>query len=191
MNTKHLFILGFCLLISLPHISAQQLGRVKTEAEINTEEKFTNAQRELLTGRIDKALTLFEELYREDRENATLAFELAKAYYQKKDLILTEKYAKIATEKDPGNKWMAEFYGVFLLDCGRPGAALAVYQKLNSQHPLESAYYQNLVDCHLLLEKTQGAINVYNQMEKTWDPMPRFTSAALNCTKREEKLLWP
>ena len=103
----------FVLSLTAFPLSAQH--RLTDQVPDDPEEKFTNAQREMLIGRPDKAISIYEELYRENRENAAVAFELAKAYYQKKDLLLTEKYAKLATEKAPTNRWMAAFLLPFSL----------------------------------------------------------------------------
>ncbi len=162
----------FALALGALPLSAQH--RLSDQAPEDPEEKFTNAQREMLIGRSDKAITIYEELYREDRENAAVAFELAKAYYQKKDLLLTEKYAKLATEKAPTNRWMAAFFASFLSDTGRPAQAALIYQKLATDYPYDREFYQLWVDNLLLDKKEKEAILVYDAMERSLGADPEI-----------------
>lgn len=154
----------FALVFASFSLTAQH--RLGDQTPEDPEEKFTNAQREMLIGRADKAIAIYEEMHRSDRENAAVAFELAKAYYQKKDLLLTEKYAKLAMEKAPTNQWMAAFYASFLSDSGRPAQAALVYQKLTTDHPYNREFYQLWVDNLLLDKREKDAIGVYDAMER-------------------------
>lgn len=146
--------------------SAQVEGNILTESQVNLEEAFANAQKEALTGKQEKAIEMFETLYKENRTNSAIAYELAQLYAAKKDNVLIDKYAKIAAENDPNNVWITEFYADFLLNNNRPEDALLYYKKLISLSPGNTKYYQNAVDCHLLLNNKQNAILVYNEMEK-------------------------
>lgn len=155
----------FILLISLK-LSAQIESSILTESQVTLEEAFANAQREALTGKLEKAIEMFETLYKENRTNSAIAYELAQLYAVKKDNVLIDKYAKIAAENGPNNIWITEYYADFLLNNNRPEDALLYFKKLIVLSPGNAKYYQNAVDCHLLLKNKQNAILVYNEMEK-------------------------
>ncbi len=137
----------------------------KKEDEVNIEEKFANAKREVLVGKMDKAITLFEELYKEDRTNGEVAFELVKVYAQKKDFFQVEKYAKTVLEHSASNKWMLEFIAGYMYDNNRPATAYSYYQKLILMEPMERVHYENAANSLIKQEKTEEAIAVYNTLE--------------------------
>ncbi len=157
------FFLLACLSANVP-VHAQE--RLTDQVVVDNEEKFLNAQREQLIGRTDKAITIYEEMYRADRENAAVAYELAKIYYGKNDLLLAEKYARHAAEKAPANPWMSAFLASFLSDTGRHDQAALIYKKLTTERPYDREYYQLWVDNLLLQKKEAEAIGVYDLMEK-------------------------
>ena len=160
---KYITLLSVLLTISL---SAQTDSRSLTETQVNLEEAFANAQKEAIAGKPEKAIEMFETLYKENRTNASIAHELAKLYSAKKDNILIDKYAKLAVDNASENSWYISFYADFLLNNNRPQDALTYFKKLTLLSPLNTQYYQNTVDCYLLLNNKQEAINVYNEMEK-------------------------
>jgi tetratricopeptide (TPR) repeat protein len=146
----------------------------KQEIEVNTEEKFADAQREMFVGKIDKAIKLYEELYAEDRTNSSIAFELVKAYAVKKDFFQVEKFANTALTNSPNNKWMLEYIAGYMFDNNRPGTAFNHYQKLMTLEPKEKVHYENAVNSLLKQDKTTEAIAIYNTMELKLGPLPEI-----------------
>ena len=59
-------------------------------------------------GRTDKAITIYEEMYRADRENAAVAHELAKIYYGKM-ICSSQKNMPAMQQKGSANPWMSAF----------------------------------------------------------------------------------
>lgn len=152
----------------------------KKEAEVNLEENFAAAQKEMLTGKIDKAISMYEAMYKEDRTNGTVAFELVKAYAQKKDFFAVEKYAKVVLENKPDNKWMLEYIAGYMFDNNQPGTAYTIYQKLMALEPKEKIHYENAANSLVKQDKIQEAITVYNSMEVNLGP-----SADINMKRYE------
>lgn len=144
---------------------AQVDSRTLTEAQVNLEEMFANAQKEALVGKPEKAIELFETVFKEDRTNAAVAIELAKLHHAKGDFVLEEKFAKIAADNATQNMHVTEYYADLLLAGNRPENALPYFLRLKTLSPTNLKYYQNLVDCYLLLGKKNDAILVYDEME--------------------------
>ncbi len=142
----------------------------KTEDQVNNEEKFADAQREMLTGKLDKAIALYEELYKNDRTNGTVAFELVKAYAQKKDFFQVEKYSKSAMENSPGNKWVLQYLAGYMYENNRPATAHAYYRKLIELEPKQRIHYENAANCLLKQDKFLLAIELYNGLELNIGP---------------------
>ncbi|MFM2394569.1 MAG: hypothetical protein RLZZ546_2551 [Bacteroidota bacterium] len=158
----------FCL---IGNISAQEDHRTKTESAVNLEEAFANAQREILVGREDKGLKIYEELYRENRTNPTIAFELAKIYKRQKNEVLVEKYAKIAIDNSNGNEWYTSFYADYLMSMKKISESAILYGKLIQINPNKKEYYHSQAECYKLEKKKLEFLNVYNLMERNLGPM--------------------
>lgn len=168
MKRLLIFFVFFYGLSSLTN--AQEDNRSKTEAEVNLEEAFANAQREVLIGREDKGLKIYEELYRENRTNASIAFELAKIYKNQKNDILTEKYAKLAADNGNSNEWFIKFYADYLKSANKISDAGPIFNKLILINPKQKEYYHQLADCYRLEKKKMEYLNVYSLMEKNLGP---------------------
>lgn len=175
------------LILSYAPFKAQE--RITDQAKVDREEQFLNAQREQLIGRTDKAVAIYEEMYRADRENAAVAYELAKIYYGKKDLLLAEKYARHAVEKAPTNPWISAYLASFLSDTNRPDQAAAIYQRLTQEWPYNREYYQLWVDNLLLQKKEADAIAVYDLMEKNLGADPEIYQSRFELYARMGKSL--
>lgn len=167
---KYLYLTILLLINSLLVLAQEELKPQLTEVTVNLEEAFLNAQKELIVGKQEKAIELFENLYKENRSDAGIAYELAKIYYAKKDLVLAEKYGKIAYDNTKDNIWVMEFYADFLLQNHRPQDAYQIFQKLITLNPTGLKYYQNSVDALLLQNKPADALVVYDLMEKNNGP---------------------
>lgn len=104
-------LLVFCLLISMA-IYGQRMDAAKPEPDPDA--RFIDAKGLQLTGQNDKAITAFEAIYKVDRLNDAVAFELAKLYDQKSDVLLTRKYIESAIRNAPNNLYYNDFYARFL-----------------------------------------------------------------------------
>ena len=70
-----------------------------TEEDVNRESMLIEANREKLLGNYDKAITLLRELYRQDDENAAVAYELGRLLHAEGKLEEAIRYLKVATKK--------------------------------------------------------------------------------------------
>jgi tetratricopeptide (TPR) repeat protein len=144
--------------------------RTKTEEAVNYEEKFANARREMLIYRYDRAITILEELYKEDRTNAAVCFELAKAYLEKKDQLLVEKYLKAAIANAPTNVWYMQFQADLSKEAGNFAEALVQYQKMYSLQPKNLEFYLEAITCLTKLQRYKEAILEYDKIENAIGP---------------------
>lgn len=167
---------------------SQVIERTKTEAEVNIEEKFADAQREMLIGKIDKAIAIYEELYKENRTSSGVAFELAKAYSQKNDFYAVEKYAKVAIANDATNPWLLSFYANYLKNNNRPGSAAEYYTKLITLQPKNVENYRLLAQCHMAQNKVNDAIGAYNLQELHLGPSMEIYQARFDLYDKENNL---
>ena len=104
-------ILIFGLLLAVT-LHGQRMDPAKPEADPDA--RFIDAKGLQLTGQNDKAIAAFEAIYKVDRLNDVVAFELAKLYDQKNDVLLTRKYIESAIRNAPTNLYYNDFYASFL-----------------------------------------------------------------------------
>lgn len=155
-----------CFLTFSSSIWAQAL----TKAEVGKEAKFIEALRENAIGRYDKGIKILEELYKEDRTNSELSFELAKAYAATKVHPKVEKHAEIAIKNAPDNVWYKQFYGDYLMDRKLPESAVFYYKDLIRLSPDDKDNYTQLADAYILANQQNKALEVYQTMETNIGP---------------------
>lgn len=108
-----LWVLAWAMIFSFSTESmGQQLEAMKPVQDPAA--KFIDAKKLQLTGQRDKAIEAFETLYKADRQNDAVAFELAKLYDDKSDVLLTRKYIESALRSSPDNLYYNDFYAHFL-----------------------------------------------------------------------------
>ena len=154
MNVKT-YIFFFCL----GHGLGLQAQQVPAE-DIAQQTAFLEAKIEAAKGRPEKAIDKLLELYKDDRTNPFVAFELAKNYKELKQFELVDKYAKTAIDGAPENEWINDFYAQFLLEQNRPEAAINPLTKLYNLQPTKFDYFKDLVDTYVLVGQPSEALKV-------------------------------
>jgi tetratricopeptide (TPR) repeat protein len=144
-------VLVFSVLV-LYFSSIAQPGMMPTMTEKkNKEELFLDALRDNFIGRYDKSIPVLESLYRDDRGNHAVSFELARAYSGSDKKEEAERYIRAAIREDSGNGWYHLFLGNLLLEQARFTEAVESFEKLVELQPriennyklLENAYRQS------------------------------------------------
>jgi tetratricopeptide (TPR) repeat protein len=154
-----------------PKIANVQTDLPKVGQEENSkEEAFVNAQKDIYIGRPDKAIEKLEELYKTDRTDAAVAFELAKLYAHKNDFLQLEKYSKVIETNAPSNAAMISFLAKYYTNAKKYGQAEYFQNKLmalggihNDYRPLIQIYKdQNKIKEAIALLDKQIITKGYN-----------------------------
>ncbi len=145
-----------CLILFLTfRLGAQDPSSVVSSENNSREEAFIDAQRDFYIGRSDKALEKYEALYKEDRTDAAVAFELVKLYAAKKDLLQVERYATTIATHGSKNTPMLEYINKIYVDNGKYSLAEKGLNELILLMPVKKDYYTSLGN----LYKVQGKNN--------------------------------
>jgi Tfp pilus assembly protein PilF len=146
-------------------MSAQDSNKNVSPENNSREEAFIDAQKDIYIGRADKALVKLEEMYKADRTDAAVAFELVKLYATKKDLLQFEKYAKVTETYAPKNIDMLNYTTNFYLENGKYALAEAGLNKLTQISPSDKASFFKLITLYNQQGKTTEALNLLTSHE--------------------------
>lgn len=139
-----------------------------TEAEVNAQKIFIEANKEKILENYEMAVSLFKEVLKTDPRNHAAAYELARVY----DVLDNDEKAlssiKIAVGLQPENMW----YKLFLADvydkASKYDGAADIYKQMIDKHPdVEYHYFKHAY--YLVKDnKVDDAIKVYNLIEKNF-----------------------
>ena len=151
------------MLIQLP-LSAQP-GRT-SEAEVNTQKVFIDANREKILGNYENAAYLYKEVLKRDKKNHAAAYELARIYdvLDKDDKALNSIKMAVALEKE--NPWYRMFLADVYEKIGKFGEAADIYKQLSKEDPATDYYYMKWAFYLIKDQKADKAIKVYDALEK-------------------------
>ncbi|MEP7170149.1 MAG: tetratricopeptide repeat protein [Bacteroidota bacterium] len=127
---------------------------------------FYNANKEKITGNIDKAADLFAQCIRMDGRNDASMYELAQIYNSKKKFNDALFFARSAAEINPKNNWYELLLGELLQQAGKYNEAVAVYEKLVKDNSERIDFYFDLANAYLFAGKTEDAIKVFDKLEE-------------------------
>lgn len=136
-----------------------------TEQRVSLEEQFMEANTHTLLGKYDKALKILKEIYKEDRDNAGLNFELAKVYGSMNDLAAAVKHAKKAVSLKPNNEYYHLLLGNLQMDNGQNSEAIDAFTTLTNLQPEVTEYYDMLAKAHLSTGDYKSAIATFDRLE--------------------------
>ncbi|MEE9437987.1 MAG: tetratricopeptide repeat protein [Saprospiraceae bacterium] len=161
MKEKLLILL---LLISF-RITAQDSDNRYTEEEIEIQDKFVEAKKHLLIGRLDKAEEILKKLYGENRKNPTIALELSKIYHLRNDAYNEYKYAQKATEYAPNNEYVLSNYAMICIEQEKHDEGFSVLKQLVKIDASSEEYADALATVYLIKDDKKAAIAVYDKLE--------------------------
>ena len=140
--------------------------------ELSDEEKtnltylFYNANKEKITGNIDRAEELFAQCIRIDGRNDASMYEIAQIYNNKKKFNDALFFARSAAEINPKNNWYQMLLAEILQQTGKYNEAVTVYEKLVKENPDRMDFYFSLANAYLFAGKAEEAIKVYDKLEE-------------------------
>lgn len=137
-----------------------------TEEEVNREKLFIEANREKLLGNYDKAVSMLRELYRQDGDNAAVAYELGRLLHAQGDIEDAIRYLKSATDLAPDNEWYLKFLADIYQQEGRNAEGAALYESLAKKSPDDQYTYFRWAYFLVKAQEVDKAIKVYDDLEK-------------------------
>lgn len=128
-------------------------------------EMFFEAEKQKNLGNLEKALDLYEGLYKMNTTNATVCFELAQIYAagNKPDDALF--YAERAASLEPENKWMLMFLASAYRNFDNQQKEIEVFKKLVQLDSLNPDYRFELALSYQQYERYDEAIGALNELE--------------------------
>lgn len=163
MNIRYSTLILTIALLATWTLSAQPT-RIP-EYEIKQQAKFLEAHKLKMIDKFDKAIELYLEVYDEDRENHTAAYELARLYLREDKKDLSEKYIKKAIEVEPNNQWYRLFYAKYLEKEGYYGKSAQQYKKVTELNPDDYESFENWAMNETKNANFTEAIRIYNVLE--------------------------
>ncbi len=153
-------------------ISSPSSGRNTSHKELSEEEKmnlqyiFFNANKEKITGNLDKAQELFAQCIRIDNRNDASMYELAMIYAKKKKFNDALFFASSASEINPKNNWYKLLLADLFQQTGKFNEAVNIHEKLAKENPERVDYFFNWANALLFAGKIQDAIHVFDMIEQ-------------------------
>ncbi len=147
-------------------LSAQVNENQMSEARIRVEKLFIEANRDKILGKTEDAIAGFELVLKEDAENATANYELARLYQQQKQSDKALLYAEESIHLAPQNRTFNDLYVLLLDRDGQYKKAADSYRQLIDTYPNDERLY---LDCAYFYSKNKQpdlAIKLYNSLEK-------------------------
>ena len=137
-----------------------------TQADVELQQKFIEAKREMILEDYAKAIELFSQVLATDKTNAAAAYELARAHDMMSDSEKAVKYAKHAVENEPDNEWYQMFLGDLYQQENKDAEAAMVYGGLIEQDPDNDYFYFKQAYFLVRSNQPEEAIKVYENLEK-------------------------
>lgn len=127
---------------------------------------FIDATTARLTGNGPKAISLYEACLEKNPQHAPSMYELAQLYFENNDYATAARYAKQASEIEPGNKWykllLVEIYG----KDNKKKELLETCESLVKQDPGNVDYLYELANAYLMNNDGNNAIETYDKIEE-------------------------
>lgn len=145
-----------------------------TNAELNTQKLFIEANQEKLLGNYDEAETLYQEVLAQDPLNDAAQYELARVYEAKDEHDKALEYINRAIRSSPDNEWYFVMKGDILEGMEEYAASIAVYEQLIALNPRQSYYYEHLVALLRRTNQLSEAVRVLDRHEQIAGVLPEL-----------------
>jgi len=165
---KQLLALGYigliCIICCLS-LSAQP--GMYTEADIEFQTIFFEAQQAKYTGDTEEQIKLLSTIIKRDKESHAAYYELSRTYTLLDNMELAQKNAEKAHKLNPTNEWyllgLAEIYE----STEQTTAAVAAYSKLKTVNPNNPTIYHKLAQLLLRNKDVEGAVANLESLQQT------------------------
>lgn len=161
MKINYSLVFFLCMIITFPLSSQERF----TEDEIKAEDNYLAAQVEAFKGRNDKAIQLYLGIFKKDKTNGVVAYELAKSYEAIEDYPNADKYASIAIRLLPDNIWVLLFYGKLMTKMEKYEDGAKAFYLLDIKDHDDRSHIENYAKCLISARKENEAIKKLNEWE--------------------------
>lgn len=149
-------------------MSAQAQQKRLTTEDVKNQDAYLSAQVDIYMQRYENAIPKLLKLFKENLNDAVIAFELAKAYQNIEDYPNADKYASIAVREDPENVWMLLFYAKLMVKMEKHEEASKSFALLSSLDSKDYSHIENQAKALFKLGNGDEAIKIMNQWEEQY-----------------------
>ncbi len=160
MKSKLLLLV---LLLSGSHVLLAQ--EQISEAEVNLQKMFIEANRERLLEKYDNAIALYQRILKEDGTNAAAAYEIGRIYHSQRDIEQSIKALRQAIELDPDNEWYYRYLSDIYQESNRNKDGVQLYEEMVKRWPENEHFYLKLAFFLVRDREVNKAIKVYEDLE--------------------------
>ena len=143
----------------------KHLEEQRGKLEYQYKNYFYSALKQKALENYNQAIDFFEKCIKLDKKRAAAYYEISKIYSSQEKLSESLKYARIAYDLDPKNKWYALFYAENLFSNKKFYESTRVYKNLIKQEVNNESYYIELALCYIYNNDLKSAIKTYNSLE--------------------------
>ncbi len=137
-----------------------------TEAEVNIQATFIEANREKILENFEEAIELYQQVLKKSPNNASVLYELSRVYDVQDEDELALQSIKKAVAQDGENIWYRMFLADVYQKMEQHEKAAEVYEKLAQSDPDEEYYHIKNAYFLVLAGEYDDALKVYNTVEK-------------------------
>ena len=163
MKLNYCFTFLLFIIFSLNDVSGQKRF---TEDEIKAEDAYLAAQVEVYKGRHDKAIPLFMDIYKKNRTNGDVTFQLAKSYDSLEDYPNADKYAAISIRLMPDNIWVLLFYAKLMVKMEKYEDGAKAFKLLDIKDPKDRSHIENYAKCLISARNEKEALSQLDTWEE-------------------------
>ena len=141
------------------------LEEQRDKLEYQYKNYFYSALKQKALENYSQAIYFFEKCIKLDKKRAAAYYEISKIYSYQEKLSESLKFARIAYDLNPKNKWYALFYAENLFSNKKFYESTRVYKNLIKQEANNESYYTELALCYIYNNDLKSAIKTYNSLE--------------------------
>ena len=137
-----------------------------SESEVHIQQAFIEANKQKLLGNLDKALKVYEEIWRDHNDISVLAFEIARVYIEQEEMSKGLEYIQKAVDLEPTNLWYLKFLANIFEQMGQNADGAEVYGRIVSLTPDDEEAYNKWAFLLTKGEQIAAAIDVFDKAEE-------------------------
>ncbi len=170
---KQIILIGLIILSAIACKNTQQVsgGKFKVKQELTRDKEqqyyyiFIEANRKKLLGDLHGALALYDQCLEINPDSDAAMSEISEINKIKKNYEVAEKYALLAIEKDPENKWYQLNLANLYVELSNLEKAAETYEKLHEKYINDVEITYTLANIYSYSQKFKRAIDLYNEIE--------------------------
>jgi tetratricopeptide (TPR) repeat protein len=144
--------------------------REYTSKQLSIDGLFLDACTQKELGNLDKALSLYDEVIKQDETYAAAYFDKASILFNKRDVKESIALTNKAISLDSKNIWYRLQLIQIYLNTSDFGNAAKEYENIIKINPEEKEYYQELAEVYNRNGDYDNMLKTLNQIEKKWGP---------------------